>query len=52
DDDIIIICQSGQIIRVSADEISTQGRNTQGVRIVTLHEGDTIQDAAILKGDL
>lgn len=52
DDDVIIICQSGQIIRVSADEISTQGRNTQGVRIVTLHEGDTIQDAAILKGDL
>lgn len=52
DDDVIIICQSGQIIRVSVDEISTQGRSTQGVRIVTLHENDSIQDVAILKGDI
>lgn len=52
DDDVIIICQSGQIIRVSVDEISMQGRNTQGVRIVTLHENDSIQDVAILKGDI
>jgi DNA gyrase subunit A len=52
DDDVIIICQSGQIIRVPVKEISIQGRNTQGVRIVTLHENDSIQDVAILKGDI
>lgn len=52
DDDVIIICQSGQIIRIPADEISVQGRATQGVRVATPHENDSIQDIAILKGEI
>ena len=40
--DIYIISQEGKIIRVSAAEISTLGRNTQGVRIIELEDGDIV----------
>ena len=35
-DDILISTNKGRVIRVSAKEIRTAGRNTQGVRIIKL----------------
>jgi DNA gyrase subunit A len=29
-------------VRTSVDDISTQGRNTQGVRLIRLQEGDRL----------
>jgi DNA gyrase subunit A len=37
-DDIMIITVNGTIIRVSADDISQIGRNTQGVRIMRIDD--------------
>ena len=42
DEDLIIISKKGQVIRVSAKNISKLGRTTQGVRIMKLRPGDRI----------
>ncbi len=46
-DELMIIKKSGVAIRMSMDEIRTMGRNTQGVRLVNLKDGDSI--AAVAK---
>ena len=35
-DDILVVTTKGKIIRVHADEVTSQGRNTMGVRIIDL----------------
>ena len=47
DDELIMMTARGKIQRVLAKEISVIGRNTQGVRIMSLDEGDTL--AAIVR---
>ncbi|MDD5066458.1 MAG: DNA gyrase subunit A [bacterium] len=46
ENEIIILSSKGMVIRVDAKEISTIGRNTAGVRIFKLDEGDVISDVA------
>ncbi len=46
-DDIMLIDDEGQIIRVKAKEISTIGRNTKGVRIMRMKEGRKIVCVAV-----
>ena len=46
DEDIMIITSNGTIIRVSASEISTIGRDTQGVRIMRIDDS-TVSKIAI-----
>ena len=43
-DNIIITTSKGMVIRTSLKNIRIMGRATQGVRIVKLHEGDTVTD--------
>ncbi|QQS27866.1 MAG: DNA gyrase subunit A [Sphingobacteriales bacterium] len=45
-DGLMIINKSGITIRMSVDNISIQGRNTQGVRLINLSEGDNIAGVA------
>jgi DNA gyrase subunit A len=45
-DGLIFISSGGMIVRTSAGSISRIGRNTQGVRLVKLKEGDTLIAAA------
>ena len=45
-DDIMIITAKGVIIRQPVKGISILGRNTQGVRLIRLDEGDRIADVA------
>jgi DNA gyrase subunit A len=40
DDEIMLISSSGTLVRTGVAEISTQGRNTQGVRLIRVAEGD------------
>lgn len=40
--EIIAMSANSQVIRVSTDEIPTQGRSTQGVRIMKLRSGDRV----------
>jgi DNA gyrase subunit A len=39
---IMVITDRGQIIRTSVDEIRVAGRNTQGVRLIRLDEGEKV----------
>ncbi len=46
DDEVIMITARGKIQRVRASDISQIGRNTQGVRIIRLDEGDALVSLA------
>ena len=50
-DEVIIIAQSGMIIRMEAKDISKIGRSTQGVRVVNLKDDDSVIDFAVLEGE-
>ncbi|MBP1647074.1 MAG: gyrA [Bacteroidetes bacterium] len=45
-DDVVIITSGGIIIRQHASEIRLAGRNTQGVHLIRLDQGDSIADVA------
>ncbi len=45
-DDIVIVTTNGMVIRQNAAAIRVAGRNTQGVRLIRLQEGDSIADIA------
>nr|WP_145124035.1 DNA gyrase subunit A [Rosistilla oblonga] len=47
DEEILMMTARGKIQRVAAEEINVIGRNTQGVRIMNLGEGDSL--AAIVR---
>ena len=47
-DELMIVTQSGIMIRMNVGRISTLGRNTQGVRLIRLQNGDTIADVTRL----
>ena len=48
DYDLIITSKDGQVIRIKAADIRLTGRNAQGVKAITLREGDAVQDATAL----
>ena len=48
DYDLIITSKEGQVIRIKAADIRLTGRNAQGVKAITLREGDLVQDATAL----
>jgi DNA gyrase subunit A len=39
---IMLISSNGTLVRTSVDEISLLGRNTQGVRLIRLDEGERL----------
>lgn len=41
-DDVMLVSSKGQMIRIHVGEISEQGRNTQGVRLITLSGGEKV----------
>ena len=45
-DQLMIMTSNGQLIRVPVKGISVLGRNTQGVRLINLDEGDKVTDVA------
>ena len=47
-DDIMLMTSSGQSVRIPAEQIREAGRNTQGVKLMTLSEGEVLQDIAIV----
>lgn len=46
-DEILLISSNNSIIRISVKEIALQGRNTQGVRLMRVDQGDSV--AAVAK---
>lgn len=49
DDDIMIMTESGIVIRTDSQYISRVGRNTQGVKVIRIEEGDRVATVAKLK---
>jgi len=47
-DDVVVVTSGGIVIRQHASEIRVAGRNTQGVRLIKLDQGDTISDVAVV----
>jgi DNA gyrase subunit A len=41
-DDLMLVSNKGQMIRIHVGEISEQGRNTQGVRLMTVATGEKV----------
>jgi DNA gyrase subunit A len=51
DDDLMIINQSGVTIRLRVNDIRVAGRNTQGVRLISLKNGDSISSITRVPGE-
>jgi DNA gyrase subunit A len=50
-DDVLVITTKGKIIRIHADDVSSQGRNTMGVRIIDLDADDKVGSIARVEGE-
>ncbi|VAW34650.1 DNA gyrase subunit A [hydrothermal vent metagenome] len=48
DDQVMLIANSGKVIRMPMDTIRIIGRNTQGVRLINLDEGEKVVGLSIL----
>jgi DNA gyrase subunit A len=46
DNDVLVVTTKGKIIRVHANEVTSQGRNTMGVRIIDLDADDQVGSIA------
>jgi DNA gyrase subunit A len=42
EDEIMLISNAGTLVRTRVHEISVLGRNTQGVRLISLHNGEKL----------
>jgi DNA gyrase subunit A len=48
DSELILVSQNGKIIRIESSTIRQAGRSTQGVKLVTLEEGDKVAAASVI----
>jgi len=48
EDDLMIICRSGMTIRMPVNTIRVAGRATQGVKLISLREGDAIAAISVV----
>jgi len=49
EDDLMLITNKGKIIRQQVKAISIIGRNTQGVRLMVMANGETVMSAAVIE---
>jgi DNA gyrase subunit A len=50
DDEIMLMSQNGALVRTPVKDISVVGRNTQGVRLIRLEEGDQLSGLERIAG--
>ena len=48
DNDLLIITQSGLIIRMAVSDIAQSGRNTQGVKLINIRDNDAIASVSVV----
>lgn len=48
DEDLLVITKNGILIRISLSQVSRTGRNTSGVRIINLNEGDYVSSVTLV----
>jgi DNA gyrase subunit A len=49
--EILVITKDGNVIRLGIADINMIGRDTQGVRVIRLNEGDLVTDVAVVEGE-
>ena len=52
DEDLLIITNSGIIIRIDTQQISTLNRNTQGIRLINLKDNQKVSTIALVKKEI
>ncbi len=50
-DELMLMTTKGQSVRIRIEDIRVTGRNAQGVKLMNLNEGETIQDVATVVPD-
>ena len=50
-DELMLMTTKGQSVRIRIEDIRVTGRNAQGVKLMNLNEGETIQDVATVVAD-
>lgn len=50
-DDVMLITDNGQVIRLACNQISEVGRNTQGVKLINLKDGESVTSMAVVPGE-
>jgi len=50
-DDVLVVTTKGKMIRIHADDVSSQGRNTMGVRIIDLEADDKVGSIARVEAE-
>jgi len=50
-DDLMLITSNGMIVRIDAESVRQTGRNTQGVRVINLSDGDMLVGVARVAED-
>ncbi len=46
DEDVMLMTDKGQVIRINCNKISVLGRNTQGVRLINVNESEIVSSVA------
>ena len=52
DEDLLIITNSGIIIRIDTQQISTLNRNTQGIRLINLKDNQKVSTVALVEKEI
>ena len=50
-DDILVVTTKGKMIRLHADDVTSQGRNTMGVRIIDIESDDHVGSLARVEAE-
>jgi len=50
-DEIMLISDQGTLVRTRVDEVSVLGRNTQGVRLIRVRDGEQLVGVAVISDD-
>jgi DNA gyrase subunit A len=48
DDEIVVMSEDGQIIRTAVDDLSVISRNTKGVKVMDVEEGDAVGAVSVV----
>ena len=51
EDELMLMTTAGQSVRIKVATVRETGRATQGVKLMTLNEGESIQDISIVSPD-
>ena len=52
EEDLLIITNSGIIIRIDTQQISTLNRNTQGIRLINLKDNQKVSTVALVEKEI